>query len=78
MTAGCRRPGFRELAAPTVTVTRNEIQTCPNEPERYWLAVVEVRDDVAGLPAYLVAPFRDRVPVAATSVNFSIAGLYDR
>jgi hypothetical protein len=40
--------------------------------------VVEVRDDVAGPPAYLVAPFQDRVPFAATSVNFSIAGLYDR
>ena len=66
----------RAEGATTITVTRNEIQTCLNEPEKYWLAVVEVQDDAAGSPAYLVSPFRDRVPFAATSVNFSIRDLY--
>ena len=61
----------RAEGATTVTVTRGEIQTCLNEPEKYWLAVVEVRDDAPGSPSYLVSPFRDRVPFAATSVNFS-------
>ena len=68
----------RAEGATTVTVTRNEIQTCLNEPDKYWLAVVECPDDAAGEPAYLVAPFRDRVPFAATSVNFSIRDLLER
>ena len=68
----------RAEGATTVTVTRNEIQTCLNEPEKYWLAVVDVRDDAAGVPSYLVAPFRDQVPFAATSVNFSIRDLLDQ
>jgi Domain of unknown function (DUF3883) len=65
----------RAEGATTVTVTRNEIQTCLNEPDKYLLAVVNVADDRAAEPTYLAAPFRDDVPFAATSVNFSIRDL---
>ena len=66
----------RADGATTITVTRNEIQTCLNAPDKYWLAVVAVKEDRATEPAYLVAPFRDRVPFGATSVNFSMRDLY--
>jgi hypothetical protein len=66
----------RAKGATTITVTRNEIQTCLNEPEKYWLAVVNVDGDVAGDPVYLAGPFRDQVPFAATSINFSIRDLF--
>ncbi len=66
----------RAEGATTITVTRNEIQTCLNEPDKYWLAVASVHDDAAGRPSYLVAPFRDRIPFAATSVNFSLTDLF--
>ena len=38
----------RAEGATTVTVTRNEIQTCLNEPDKYWLAVVGVHGRSGG------------------------------
>jgi hypothetical protein len=68
----------RAEGATTITVTRNEIQTCLNGAERYWLALVEVRNETPAPPSYLAGPFRDRVPFGATSVNFSIRDLFEQ
>ncbi len=64
----------RAEGATTVTVTRNEVLTCLNAANRYWLAVVEV-DGEARQPAYLQAPFAVEPDFAATSINYSIAKL---
>jgi superfamily II DNA or RNA helicase len=62
--------------ATTVTVTKNEILTCLNTPDRYWLAVVEVRDGTEPEPRYLQAPFHREPDFAATSVNYSLKDLF--
>jgi SNF2 family DNA or RNA helicase len=66
----------RAVGATTVTVTKNEILTCLNAPDHFWLAVVEVGlDGPAGDPAYRLAPFSKEPDFAATSVNYSIRDL---
>jgi hypothetical protein len=61
--------------ATTVTVTRNEVLTCLNKPEDFYLAVVQVDGDLAGEPRYLLAPFRTEPDFAATSVIYSLPKL---
>jgi superfamily II DNA or RNA helicase len=65
----------RAEGATTVTVTRNEIQKSLNAPDRWYLAIVEVRDGVTGDPVYLRRPFAFAPDPAATSVNYSIKDL---
>lgn len=64
----------RVIGADTVTVTKNEILTAFNEPEKYVLAIVEV-DGMKTSITYLKRPFRERPDFAATSVNYSISEL---
>ena len=66
----------RAVGATTVTVTRNEVLTCLNASARYWLAVVAV-DEESAVPRYVPAPFMTEPDFAATSVNYSLARLFD-
>jgi SNF2 family DNA or RNA helicase len=66
----------RVQGATTVTVTKNEILTCLNTPDRFWLAVVEVRNGVEPEPRYLQAPFQKEPDFAATSVHYSLKELF--
>jgi len=62
--------------AMTVTVTRNEVLTCLNKPEDFYLAVVEVDGQIVDEPRYLLAPFRTEPDFAATSVTYSLPKLF--
>ena len=64
--------------AETITVTRNEILTCLNKPDRFWLAIVKVSDGVPSEPVYLKAPFTKEPDFGVTSVNYGIHGLLER
>ncbi len=70
----------RVAGADTVTVTRNEILTSLNAPERYVLALVEVGLDHNDTVRYLRQPFRGREETyfEMTSVNFTWATMWDR
>ncbi|MBA3309177.1 MAG: DUF3883 domain-containing protein, partial [Nocardioidaceae bacterium] len=50
----------RIVGAPTVTVSRNEILTSLNEPDKFMLALVEVRPDGSDEVRYLRRPFEGR------------------
>jgi hypothetical protein len=65
----------RAKGSTTVTVTRNEILTCLNAPDRYWLAIVEVEEGRAGPPVSIISPFHMEPDFGVTSVNYSIAKL---
>jgi hypothetical protein len=68
----------RAKGATTVTVTKNEILTCLNTPDRYWLAIVEVGDGPDGdsvEPGYVAAPFHREPDFGVTSVNYAIRDL---
>jgi SNF2 family DNA or RNA helicase len=67
----------RAKGAITVTVTRNEVLTCLNKPDDFYLAVVEVDGDTVSDPRYLLAPFRTEPDFAATSVIYSLPKLFD-
>lgn len=64
--------------ATTITVTRNEIVTALNNPERYILAVVEVAsgDGFATPPRYIRRPFHKEPDFGATSVTYKLSELY--
>lgn len=69
----------RTAGADTVTVTRNEIITSKNQPDRYILALVEVDDGLARQPKYVRRPFVDIEPDGSTiSVNFNLRDLLER
>jgi len=59
----------------TVTVTRNEIMKSLNVPDRFILAIVEVKDGKGAGPMYVRRPFAVGPDPAATSVNYSIRDL---
>ena len=65
----------RRAGAETVTVTRNEILTALNSPERFVLALVEVEDGQARAPRYVRQPFSKEPESFAESVNCSLAEL---
>jgi hypothetical protein len=65
----------RRAGAETVTVSRNEILTALNAPERYILAVVEVADGQAAPPRYVRQPFVNEPDAAAVSVNYRLEEL---
>ncbi|OWY61244.1 hypothetical protein B7486_64825 [cyanobacterium TDX16] len=73
----------RIAGAPTVTVSRNEILTALNEPERFILALVEVSPDGPDHDTvrYLRTPFEGRdedFVFDVTSVNFTWSALWNR
>jgi SNF2 family DNA or RNA helicase len=71
----------RIAGASTVTVSRNEILTSMNEPERYVLALVEVSPDSGETVRYLRRPFEGRseeMLFDVTSVNFDWSALWSR
>jgi hypothetical protein len=65
----------RAKGAETITVTRNEITTALNTPERFILAVVLVDDEQAEAPRYIRRPFRREPDFKATSVNYDLSEL---
>ena len=65
----------RRAGADTVTITRNEILTALNAPDRFILALVEVEDARARPPRYVRAPFGREPDFAVTSVNYSLNDL---
>jgi hypothetical protein len=70
----------RVAGAPTVTVSRNEILTSMNEPDRFILALVEV-SSTGDTVRYLRQPFKGRSEdfvFEVTSVNFTWSALWDR
>jgi SNF2 family DNA or RNA helicase len=65
----------RAEGSTTVTVTRNEIMKSLNVPDRFILAMVEVKDGKGVAPTYVRRPFAVGPDPAATSVNYSIKDL---
>ena len=63
---------------PTVTVTKTQILTALNAPEQFILAIVPVRDGVAGEPRYVRRPFRREADFGAASVNYELPELLGR
>ena len=64
----------RIVCADTVTVSRNEILTSLNEPDKWVLALVKVHPGQGEEIRYLHRPFeahRDGIDFAVTSVNFN-------
>jgi hypothetical protein len=57
----------------TVTVTKNEILTCFNQPDKFILAIVLVgeNDEVDG-PYYIRKPFKQEPDFGVTSVNYAV------
>ncbi len=68
----------RVSAAPTITVTRNEILSSLNKPEDYILGLVEFLDDGEHRVHYVRKPFRREPDFGVTSVNYSFAELLAR
>lgn len=68
----------RVAGADTVTVTRNEIITAVNRPDRYILALVHVEGDFAHEPRYLRQPFSMEPEFSVTSVTYNLADLLAR
>jgi hypothetical protein len=71
----------RTAGAPTVTVSRNEILTSLNEPEKWILALVEIHPGGGEDVRYLRRPFEGRSEeflFDVTSVNFQWAALWER
>ncbi|MGI8430507.1 MAG: DUF3883 domain-containing protein [Solirubrobacteraceae bacterium] len=65
----------RANGATTVTVTKNEILTALNQPEAFYLAIVEVDGDSVGEPHYVRRPFHKEPDFGATSVTYSLREL---
>jgi superfamily II DNA or RNA helicase len=71
----------RAAGAPTVSVTRNEILTSLNDPDRFILALVAVHEDDTDEVRYLRRPFDGRSEdfvFEVTSVNFEWAAFWSR
>ena len=66
--------------ADTVMVTRNEIVTSLNEPEKYILAIVKVTDGIPGEPSYVRGELdtRGEPPFEQSAVEFVIDRLLKR
>lgn len=65
-------------AGQQVTVTRNEILTALNTPERFILAIVRVKDDQATEVRYVREPFQREPDFGANSVNYALDKLWER
>jgi len=62
----------RRAGADTITLTRNETLTALNSPERYILAIVEVKDGQARPPRYVRNFVSSPPDLGITSVNYNI------
>jgi hypothetical protein len=65
----------RIKGAATVTVTKNEILTGLNQPEAYILAIVNIEQNTAAAPHYIVNPFAQEPEFATASVNYKLSDL---
>jgi len=65
----------RVKGATTVTVTKNEILTSFNQPDKFILAIVFIDGDKADKPCYILQPFKQEPEFGVTSVNYSISEL---
>jgi hypothetical protein len=68
----------RVKGADTVTITKNEILTAMNKPEKFILAIVEVDGDSTSVPCYVREPFTREPDFGVTSVNYKLADLTSR
>jgi len=68
----------RVKGASTITVTKNEIFTCLNQPEKFILAIVLVDEDEIEGPYYVHKPFSQEPDFGVTSVNYSLSDLLDQ
>ena len=70
----------RAQGSETVTITRNEIVTSLNEPEKYILAIVEVANGVCGDPRYVRGALDTRgdPPFEQSAVQFKLDRLLER
>ena len=68
----------RVAGADTITVTRNEVVTGINSAENYFLAIVQVEDDLASEPIYVPAPFQNEPDFGVTSQNYKLKELLER
>jgi superfamily II DNA or RNA helicase len=66
----------RRFDADTVTVTKNEILTALNKPDDFILALVRVSGETVQV-RYVRKPFASPPDFAATSVNYSMNGLWN-
>ena len=66
--------------AKTVDITRNEIVTSLNQPNKFILAIVEVENGQASKPRYVPGALdtRGHPPFEQSSVTFNIKGLLER
>jgi hypothetical protein len=65
------------VGADAVTVTKNEIPTALNKPDKCILAIVEVDGEGATL-RYLRPPFRREPDFGVASVNYNVVELVSR
>ncbi len=68
----------RVTAAPTITVTRNEILYSLNKPDDFILAIVEFLDGETHRAHYVRQPFTREPDFGVTSVNYDFAELLAR
>ena len=65
----------RVKGATTVTVTKNEMLTGFNQPDKFFLAIVLIDGDSAGAPCYIKSPFKNEPDFAISSVNYDLGEL---
>lgn len=65
----------RRRGADTVTITRNEILTALNAPDRFCLALVEIDGQRPLPPRYVIQPFSQEPDFGVTSVNYDLPNL---
>ncbi len=68
----------RVKGAATVTITKNEILACLNQPERFILALVLIDGDKLEGPFYLSNPFDQEPDFGVTSINYNLGELLTR
>ena len=65
----------RVKGASTITVTKNEILTSFNQPDKFFLVIVQVDGDKAEEPCYVRSPFKQEPEFGITSVNYDLGEL---
>jgi hypothetical protein len=68
----------RAKGADTVTITKNEILACLNQPERFFLAIVLVDGDQVEGPYYIKKPFDQEPDFGVTSINYDLDTLLSK
>ncbi len=66
-------------SADTVMLTRQEIITSLHEPDKYILAIVQIKDDFANEPMYVKGALQDHEPsFESTAIQFNLKRLLER